>query len=309
MDAALIELIGEDDSFPISGIGFSQAQGIKLAEDPEEIFDMAFERSTIPAGIGGRFGKTDIPVRHMQIALNVSEYIEGEVDSGQIDAVVSRLRRLFGPVLKPKRVKWQYTPPGGDPRWLWIYLSSQIKVTPTTDWHITHYVRAVVNAVAVEPRYESAPHVVETPAHAGGEVTYWLPVWNPTDQDGWIEWTLDPGPGPAEFTFADFSFGQEQDIDVTWTPGQYAARTIPTPEISVRWSVMSVRSGNDPYVAADLSNADGQMGGVYPLFPIPPHTGSEDDPVLLPVTINGPAGAKVRLEIRRFWSAESGIES
>lgn len=308
MKAALIELIGADDGFPISGVGFAESQGIKLAEDPEEIFDAGFERAVIPAGVGGRFGKTDIPVRRMSVVLNLSTHIEGQIDSDKMDAVVSRLRRMFGSALAPKVVQWRYTPVDGDPRWLWIWLDKNLRFTPKTDWSVTEYVKCLVSAVALEPRFESAPLQVSTPAHPGGEVTYWLTVWNPTDQPTFPEWELEPN-GATEFGFADFSFGREQDIDVTYTPGAHASRMVATPAISVPWSVRSVRSGQDPYVAADLSNANGQMGGVYPLHAIPPYTGTEDDPVLLPVTIDGPAGAKATLTLRRMWSAESGLEA
>lgn len=308
MDAAYIEFVGENDLIPISGIGFKDALGIKLGEDPEEMFDTAFERSTIPKSIGGRFGRTDIPPRRLSLPLNLSTHIEGRVDPDAMDSVISRLRKLFGPAMAPKKVMLRYTPTdGGSVRWLWIYLDRQIKVTPKTDWSRVKFVRAVVSAVALEPRYESKPLTVKTPAHSGGSQTYWLPVWNPTDQTGWLQWSLTPN-GATSFTIPDRGFGQEQSIDRTWTVGQHASRAIIIPSITVPWDVRSLKSGDDPYVAADLSNANGVMGGNYPLYGVPPYTGRKSAPVLLPVTINGPAGAEVLLTVRRFWSAESGLE-
>lgn len=64
----------------------------------------------------------------------------------------------------------------------------------------------------------------------------------------------------------------------------------------------------DTYVNADLSNAAGLFNGVEPVYPVPPYTGTADDPILMPVVCNGPAGAKATLSQRRFWSAESGLE-
>ena len=46
-----------------------------------------------------------------------------------------------------------------------------------------------------------------------------------------------------------------------------------------------------------------------PLFPIPPYTGTPEDPILLPIIFDGSAGAQVEVEIRRLWSAESGLEA
>jgi hypothetical protein len=45
------------------------------------------------------------------------------------------------------------------------------------------------------------------------------------------------------------------------------------------------------------------MGGVLPLFPIPPHTKK----TVVPVQFNGSDTAQIELHLRRFWSAESGM--
>ncbi|MGZ9830219.1 hypothetical protein ACXYTP_25225, partial [Tsukamurella ocularis] len=65
----------------------------------------------------------------------------------------------------------------------------------------------------------------------------------------------------------------------------------------------------DTYVNADLSNAAGLFNGVEPVYPVPQYTGTQDDPILMPVVCRGPAGAKATLAMRRFWSAESGLEA
>ncbi|MDB2211834.1 hypothetical protein [Mycobacteroides abscessus] len=133
--------------------------------------------------------------------------------------------------------------------------------------------------------------------------TGWFDVWNPTDQNLWPEWELDPA---KQWQFPDFGFGQERrwnrpvDID--------AARMVVTPELTQLLSVMS-DPFMDTYLNADLSNAAGLFNGVEPRYPVPPYTGTEDDPVLMPVVCTGPSGAKVTLRQRRFWSAESGLEA
>lgn len=133
--------------------------------------------------------------------------------------------------------------------------------------------------------------------------TGWFEVWNPTDQPLWLEWTFDPA---QQWQFPDFGFGQERK----WNRaiGEDAARMIVTPELVKKLSVMA-DPFMDTYVSADLSNASGLFNGVEPLYMVPPYTGSEADPVLMPVVCNGPAGAKVTLRQRRFWSAESGLEA
>jgi hypothetical protein len=133
--------------------------------------------------------------------------------------------------------------------------------------------------------------------------TGWFDVWNPTDQPEWLEWTFDPA---TQWQFPDFGFGQERK----WgrTIGEDAARMIVTPELTQMLSVM-VDPFMDTYVNADLSNAAGLFNGVEPVYAVPPYTGTEDDPVLVPVVCTGPAGAETTLRQRRFWSAESGLEA
>lgn len=136
--------------------------------------------------------------------------------------------------------------------------------------------------------------------------TGWFEMWNPTDQNLWPEWELDPA---NSWQFPDFSFGQERKFSSPSMPrpvGTDAARMIVTPKLTKMLSVMS-DPFMDTYVSADLSNAAGLFNGVEPIYPVPQYTGTADDPVLMPVVCKGPAGAKVTLRQRRFWSAESGL--
>ncbi|WP_040769162.1 DUF4402 domain-containing protein [Tsukamurella sp. 1534] len=131
----------------------------------------------------------------------------------------------------------------------------------------------------------------------------WFEVWNPTDQDLWLEWALDPA---LEWQFPDFAFeGAERKYNRP--VGSDSARMIVTPELTQLLSVMA-DPFMDTYVNADLSNAAGLFNGVEPVYPVPQYTGTDAAPILMPVICNGPAGAKATLTMRRFWSAESGLE-
>lgn len=133
--------------------------------------------------------------------------------------------------------------------------------------------------------------------------TGWFEVWNPTDQTMWLEWEFDPA---VQWQFPDFGFGQERK----WgrAVGEDAARMIVTPKLTQLLSVMA-DPFMDTYVSADLSNAAGLFNGVEPIYGVPPYTGTEDEPILMPVLCKGPMGAKATLRQRRFWSAESGLEA
>lgn len=299
---ALIELVGESDSLTISGDDVAIDEGIVLDESPTGIFGTGFTTKLIePAGmIGGREGQVSVPVRQFVGAFDIWDEGDG------VAAQVARFRKLWGTMYARHWVRWEYTSELSGKRWCRMKLAREIEFTPEQDWEIDGVAHAVVTANAFEPRYESKPLELEITTSSDGE-TVWFPVWNPTDQESWPTWSLIPPVGGSSFTIPDFSFGQEQDVDRSWTAGMHAARTIAIPLISVPWNVMPVRSGMDPYVAADLSNAAGQMGGLFPLYSVPAYTGRKSVPVLLPVKA-GRAGSTIRLSLRRFWSAESGLE-
>ena len=298
-DLATISLVTADKSVVVSGGDRADWEAIRLNTDPEGMFDTEVELKTIEvAGMeGGVAGQEETPIRKMVLPFNC--YPDG---GDSIEKTISKLRKL----LWRRDFGWHYYTQASGLRWLRCRRSKSIKVNPKRDWNIDGYAQATVEAVALNPHYESKSHEVKGTNPATGTHTLWLPAWNPTDQPAWAEWALKPN-GTASFSLPDFSFGNEQEIDPTWTPGQHANRMINLVPINKLWSVMA-HPLMDPYVAADLSNADGQMGAVEPLYWIPPYTGTEEDPIMLPVVVNGPAGAQVKLTLRRFWSAEMGLE-
>lgn len=297
-DLARISIVTDDDTIVVSGGDSSEWEGIRLNEDPEGMFDTEVELKTIEvSGMEGGFdGGEEVAVRKLSLPFNCYDTGDG------IEATVSRLRKL----LWRRTFEWHYETQFSGLRWLKCKRAKSVKVNPKRDWNLDNYALATVEAVALNPNYESAPLEVKTPVHAGGTTTYWLPCWNPTDQKAWPIWSFKPN-GSTLFSFADFSFGNEQEIDPTWTPGQFANRMINMVPITILSSVMA-HPLMDPYLPADLHNLDGEMEAVEPQFYIPPYTGSADNPIMLPVKINGPAGAQAKLRLRRFWSAEMGLE-
>lgn len=299
-DLAAISLIADDDEAVISGGGFEH-RDIKLDLEPDGVFSDELSLNTVEASDGGIALDDEFPMRVLTLPFNLYDIGDG------IEATISRFRKLWRP---GRAIRWQVETGYSGTRWLIVRRSAGIKFSPKQDWNLYGYAHAEVTAVALQPMYESESLVVTASNPSAGSNTMWLPAWNPTDQKAWPEWALNPN-GEASFSLPDFSFGNEQEIDPKWLPGDLDDRMIPVPvdggTIDVMWSVMS-EPRMDTFVAADLSNAPGQMGGVDTLFWIPPYTGTPDEPILFPVTIDGPAGAQVRLTLRRFWSAESGLE-
>lgn len=299
-DLAKISIVTPERTMVVSGGDESDWEGIRLNEDPDGIFDTEVELKTIDvSGMAGGFdGGEEIPVREMKLPFNI--YATPDYT---IEQQVSTLRKLFW----QRTFEWHYETSHSGARWLKAKRSKSIKVSPKQDWNIVGYASAVVEAVALNPDYESAPLEVTATNPSAGENTLWIPAWNPTDRPAWPIWAVKPN-GTATVSIPDFGFGNEQEIDVTWTPGAHADRMVVMEGLTQMRHIMA-DPVMDPYVDADLSNADGQMGGVEPLYWIPEYTGTEADPILLPVIIDGPAGAQVKLRLRRFWSAEMGGEA
>lgn len=266
---------------------------IILDTDPNGIYDTGFTVRTQSGAFekGGRIVGESVPIRELTLPFWLTP------------ASRPRFQRLWGTPGNFRKVRWHYDGPSGR-RSLTLRLAKEIQYTTEDgfDAAIDDVYHAVVVALAVNPMYEG-PEEVQEWVHPGGASTHtiWFEVWNPTDQDLWLEWTFDPG----QWMFPDFAFGQER----RWgrTVGQDAARMIVTPTLTKILSVMADPM-MDTYVNTDLSNAAGLFNGVEPIYPVPPYTGTEADPVGVPVVCDGTAGAKVTLRQRRFWSAESGLE-
>lgn len=299
-DLATISVVTPERTLVVSGGDADDWVGIRLNQDPDGIFDTEVELKTInvPGMSGGFDGGEEVPVREMKLPFNVYA-----TPDSTIEEQVSALRKLFW----RRTFGWHYDTQQSGRRWLTAKRSKSVKVNPKRDWNLDGYASAVVEAVALNPDYESRPHEVTVTNPSAGEHTLWVPAWNPTDRRGWPIWAIKPNGGPCTVSLPDFSFGNEQEIDPTWQPGDHDDRMIVMEGLTTMRSVMA-DPVMDPYVDADLSNADGQMGGVEPLYWMPEYTGAEDNPVMLPVIIDGPAGAQVKLRLRRFWSAEMGLE-
>lgn len=294
MAVSTITLQTDDDSVVVSAPNDEFIEDdIVLDITPDGIYDTGFTVRTQSGAfeIGGRIIGEEVPIRQMTLPFWLTP------------ASRPRFQKLWGTPGNLKKVRWHYDGPSGR-RSLTLKLAKQIayETEDGYDADIDSVYHAVVVAMAVNPMYESAEDVQEWSNPSSGTNTGYFGIWNPTDQNLWLEWTFDPA---TSWSFPDFSFGQERK----WgrTASVDAARMIVTPTLTQILSVMSDPM-MDTYVNADLSNAAGLFNGVEPLYPVPPYTASEGSPLIVPIVCNGPAGAKATLRMRRYWSAESGLE-
>jgi hypothetical protein len=271
------------------------ADEIILDTDPKGMYDVGFTVQTQSGAfeIGGRPVNEDVPIREPILPFWLTPESR------------KRFQNLWGTPGNLQKVKCTWDGPSG-PRWLILRLAKQISYTTEDglDAAIDGVIHAVVSAHAYNPMYEAAEVVQSWPNFSADQPNEgWFSVWNPTDQQMWLEWEFEPA---QHWWFPDFSFGQERK----WgrPVGADAARMIQTPQLTQLLSVM-VDPLMDTYVSADLSNAAGLFNGVEPVYAVPPYTGTEDNPVMMPVICDGPVNATAYLRQRRFWSAESGLEA
>lgn len=267
---------------------------IVLDTDPKGMYDTGFSARTQSGAfeIGGRIVGESVPIREPVLPFWLTP------DSRP------RFQRLWGSPGNFHKVKCTWNGRSG-PRHLILKLAKEILYTTEDgfDADIDQTYHAVVAALGVNPMYEGVEEVSSwVKPGSDNPMTGWFEVWNPTDQPLWLEWTFDPA---DEWQFPDFAFGQER----RWgrTVGEDADRMIVTQELTQMLSVMS-DPFMDTYVNEDLSNAAGLFDGVEPIYAVPPYTGTQARPVMMPVVCTGPEGAKATLRQRRFWSAESGLE-
>ena len=266
---------------------------IVLDTEPQGMYDTGFTIRTSSGAFetGGRIVGESVPIREPVLPFWLTPESR------------PRFQRLWGTPGNFHKVTCTWDGPDG-PRSLTLKLAKEIRYTTEGgfDGAVEGTYHAVVSALAVNPMYEGVEDVSEWTNPSVGQHTGWFEVWNPTDQPLWLEWSFDPA---DEWQFPDFGFDQER----RWgrTVGEDADRMIVSPEITQILSVVS-DPFIDTYVSADLSSAAGLFNGVEPLYAVPPYTGSLSRPVMMPVVCDGPAGAKVTLRQRRFWSAESGLD-
>lgn len=289
---AVIELETDTDYWKVSGPNgdFGQ-EGAELDQDPKGLYSTGFTTRTVSGAyqIGGRAVGEEIPIRQLTLPFNLFDVGAG------VEDVLSRFRKTWR---RGRTVTWKYTSAISGTRWLKVRVAQQLEVSPKRDWNLDGYCRVVVTAIALQPMYESDPDSVSWSNPSAGSHTGWLPLWNPTSEDMWLEWSFDPA---TSWSFPDFSFGNER----RWrrAAGVDADRMIVTPALTSKLSVMA-HPDYETYLAADLSNVSGLFNGLEPMYWVPAYT----DPIEVPVVCNGPAGATVTMTMQRRWDAESGLE-
>lgn len=196
-------------------------------------------------------------------------------------------------------------------RWLNVRLARHSDMSPTIDPIKRGHVTVTMNLVAGDPWwYEetaTSEFVTITNTTGGGTETGHVNMSNPTPLDMWPIWVFQ-GTAGIRWTIRDRSFGND-DFERAVLDADRAIQMAPT------------INGEHVVVDTDPLAEDGQfnssldteyyqrMGGVRFMYQVPPYTGSEAEPIVLPVLVTGaPTGAGIQLRMRRPWPTPMGMQ-
>ncbi|MEU2002071.1 phage tail protein [Rhodococcus sp. NPDC019627] len=129
-----------------------------------------------------------------------------------------------------------------------------------------------------------------------------IPVWNPTDTEIWLKWTVQAYPG-AIYRLPDYSFGDDRYE----MADEHATRQIVMPELLAGEHLKVNTDEEDEQVASSIDTQVWlRMNGVTFLYPVPPYQKTKK---YLPVSVkNAPAGVGVQVRMPRTWTRPWGLQ-
>ncbi|QIS21254.1 phage tail protein [Nocardia terpenica] len=272
-------------------------RGVYLGQNPEGIFDEPTESiwNSHAYQIGASWGGIRVHKRDVILGAEIIG-----TDNAPWQDNDSEWRKAWS-YEKDSRL-WVTTPHSR--RYLELRLSETPKFTPDISPFTSQYGKLVMTCVAGNPRWYEQDYTYELIVR-DGEVAY-VPVWNPTDTRVWLKWVLQNRPG-AIYSLPDFSFGSNR----FGAAALHERRMVPLPKLVAADGIVRVDTDED----AEQVTADGgtqiwmRMFGCSFLYPIPPYTGTEKDPVQLPVAVKGADGeCEIQARLQRSWSRPWGLQ-
>ena len=196
-------------------------------------------------------------------------------------------------------------------RWLSCRLSKQAVMVPTIDPIKQGHVTVTMSLTAGDPWwYEEtvkSTFVTITNTTSSGTEAGHVNLSNPTPLDMWPVWVMQ-GTAGIRWKIPDFSFGND-DFERAVTD---AARKIEMPPLINGEHILL---DTDPLAENGQVNSSldtevyQRMNGVRFMYQVPPYAGTEDEPVVLPISVRGaPSGAGIELRMRRAWPAPMGMQ-
>ena len=128
-----------------------------------------------------------------------------------------------------------------------------------------------------------------------------VPAWNPTDLDLYFQWVCTSPVAGTVWTLPDFSFKNDAD----------AARTVKTPALLAgEHLTIDTWGGEEPFVSTNKLPTWQRAAGCSFFYRMPKHTGTEENPIMLPVSVTGGVAGQsaVLLRCERKYSRPIGVK-
>lgn len=136
---------------------------------------------------------------------------------------------------------------------------------------------------------------------SGTSGTGYLPAWNPTDLDLYFQWVVTSPVTGTVWTLPDRSFKADAD----------ANRTVKTPALQAgEHLTIDTYGGEEPFVSTNKLPTWQRAEGRGFLYKMPKHTGTEANPIMLPVSVTGGVAGQsaVLLRCPRKYSRPIGVK-
>lgn len=283
------EIYGADGSYWNVTTG---DQGVTLAPGATKLVDAPVKTRWIKSAQGEHYQGSKVQRRDPVAAFN----IEGD-DPLEWHDRDSRFRMAFD---YDRQSRWVRTTADGS-RTLKVRLLSEPTQSSieNKDPHIWGQSMLTV-PLAAELAYWTMPDIVRRwRLMTGTAGSGYVPVWNPCDVPIWLKWVCTY---PGTYTLPDFSF--LGDIA--------ASRVVPLQPLVATDGNLTVDTSQseEQLISTEETPVWPRQAGKGFLFPVPKHTGSEDNPIMLPVSVTGGAAGVSGVQVRmpRNFSRPSGVK-
>jgi hypothetical protein len=166
------------------------------------------------------------------------------------------------------------------------------------DPHLTAHSNTRFVLACEWPLYVGDPYVVTRTLQSGTAGTLLLPAWNPCDVPAYLQYALTADVENIEWRLPDWS----------WKNDAYANRTVLMPKLKLG-EHLTVDSWpeEERFVSHLETPVWARAAGRDLLVPMPAHTGTAQDPIMLPVSVTGgQPGSSVTLRIPRMHTRPFG---
>lgn len=196
-------------------------------------------------------------------------------------------------------------------RWLNVRVGKNASMSPNIDPIKRGHATITMNLTAGDPwwyeDFHPSSYVTTTDTIGGGTETGHVELSNPTPLEMWPIWVTQ-GTAGIRWTIPDWSFGNDDHERAI----EDADRTI---------ELAPLINGEHLLIDTDPLAEDGQfnssldtefhqrMGGVRLMYQVTPYTGSEDEPIIWPISVrHAPIGAGIELRMRRAFPTPMGMQ-